>query len=114
MITYRRLPNSEVDAEALALATAAAVNTPKLIGQTANDLNPFRKSYFSKFEVSGRAASSSGDSTPVKPEPIMETPEIPPALEAPTTSAVSTGGLIPRPDSKPDPAVAPVLATAPD
>ncbi|ERT01424.1 hypothetical protein HMPREF1624_02670 [Sporothrix schenckii ATCC 58251] len=114
LITFRRLPNSEVDADALALATRAASDAPKLKGQTANDLNPFRKSYFSKFEVSGNTASSSGDSTPAKTEPIAETPDAPPASEAPTATATAANGSIPRPDSRPGPAMTSVPTPAPD
>lgn len=115
LITYRRLPNSEVDPEALVLAAAAALNTPKPSGHTANDLNPFRKSYFSKFEVPGSAASSSGASTPAKSEPIAEIPEDAPVPEAPAAvNIVPATQSIPKPDSRPDPAVTSEPAHAPD
>lgn len=113
LITYRRIPNSEVDAEALALAAAAAVSTPKLKGQTANDLNPFRKSYFSKFES---PASSSGASTPAKLEPTAEaeTPEAPPKQRSEPTNTAPASNSIPRPDSRPDPPESSAPAHTPD
>ncbi|OAA65510.1 hypothetical protein SPI_02297 [Niveomyces insectorum RCEF 264] len=54
LITYQRIPDVEVDAEALRVARAAAASaavTPKRTGQTVDDLNPFRRSYFRKFEL---------------------------------------------------------------
>ncbi|CAK7201773.1 hypothetical protein SEUCBS139899_004488 [Sporothrix eucalyptigena] len=112
LITYQRLPNSEVDAEALAAAMAAAVIAPKLKGQTANDLNPFRKSYFSKFESPEGSATpvSRGAETPEEPKQILEAPEATPA----ETDKVPASESIPRPDSKPAPADTSVPASAPD
>lgn len=52
LITYRRLPDSQVSKADLGAhekqrAEAAAANT----GTTADDLNPFRRGYFRKFEA---------------------------------------------------------------
>lgn len=52
LITYRRLPDSQVsksdlEAHERQRAEAAAANT----GTTADDLNPFRRGYFRKFEA---------------------------------------------------------------
>jgi tRNA (guanine10-N2)-methyltransferase len=44
LITYRRLPDSEVDAEKL-----AAWKKRQRTGATADELNPFRESYFKGF-----------------------------------------------------------------
>ena len=49
LITYRRLPNSEVSS--VAIEAYAARERPDLSGITADELNPFRKGYFRKFEV---------------------------------------------------------------
>jgi len=45
LITYRRIPDNEVDPEAM-----QAREEMKPVGTTADELNPFRKAYFSKFE----------------------------------------------------------------
>ncbi|KAK4126032.1 tRNA guanosine-2'-O-methyltransferase [Parathielavia appendiculata] len=45
LITYRRIPDREVDQEAM-----KAREEMKPVGKTADELNPFRKAYFSKFE----------------------------------------------------------------
>ncbi len=45
LITYRRIPDKEVDPEAM---HAREEMTP--VGTTADELNPFRKAYFSGFE----------------------------------------------------------------
>lgn len=45
LITYRRIPDKEVDPEAM-----KAREEMKPVGITADELNPFRKAYFSKFE----------------------------------------------------------------
>ncbi|KAL2129545.1 hypothetical protein VTI74DRAFT_7629 [Chaetomium olivicolor] len=55
LITYRRIPDAEVDQEAM---KAYEARTP--VGTTADELNPFRKAYFNKFEV---ADGSSDDAT---------------------------------------------------
>lgn len=46
LITYRRIPDKEVDPEAM---KAREVATP--VGKSADELNPFRKAYFNKFET---------------------------------------------------------------
>lgn len=48
LITYRRIPDAQLDATALATASALGTST-KSTGLTANQLNPFRRRYFSKF-----------------------------------------------------------------
>ncbi|KAK0643335.1 S-adenosyl-L-methionine-dependent methyltransferase [Cercophora newfieldiana] len=48
LITYRRIPDAEVDQEAMKMWEA---DKEKLVGKTADELNPFRKAYFNKFEV---------------------------------------------------------------
>ncbi|KAL2019303.1 hypothetical protein VTK56DRAFT_9770 [Thermocarpiscus australiensis] len=45
LITYRRIPDAEVDPEAMKAREEA-----KPVGKTADELNPFRRAYFSKFE----------------------------------------------------------------
>ncbi|KAK2016718.1 tRNA guanosine-2'-O-methyltransferase [Colletotrichum eremochloae] len=45
LITYRRIPDSQVDPERL-----AAYKRTVVAGTTADELNPFRKGYFNKFE----------------------------------------------------------------
>ncbi|KAK6227598.1 hypothetical protein QIS74_01153 [Colletotrichum tabaci] len=45
LITYRRIPDSQVDPEKL-----AAYKRTFVAGTTADELNPFRKGYFTKFE----------------------------------------------------------------
>ncbi|KAI1060569.1 hypothetical protein LB506_007529 [Fusarium annulatum] len=49
LITYRRLPDSQVSQEAL----GAYTNRQKLTlsGTSADELNPFRRGYFNKFEA---------------------------------------------------------------
>ncbi|CAK7239157.1 MAG: hypothetical protein STHCBS139747_000585 [Sporothrix thermara] len=106
LITFQRIPDSEVDAEALAAALEAAAITPKLKGQTANDLNPFRKGYFSKFE------SPDGASSPATPK-APSTPEEPEAASAKPVRAPASES-IPRPETKPAPADTSVPASAPD
>ncbi|KAH6635083.1 S-adenosyl-L-methionine-dependent methyltransferase [Chaetomium sp. MPI-SDFR-AT-0129] len=51
LITYRRIPDAEVDQEAM-----AAREHMKSIGKTADELNPFRKAYFNGFEPTDGAA----------------------------------------------------------
>lgn len=48
LIAYKRIPDSEVD-EAAARAWMART-LPRGEGTTANELNPFRKMYFTKVE----------------------------------------------------------------
>ncbi|KAJ4300161.1 hypothetical protein N0V88_002830 [Collariella sp. IMI 366227] len=55
LITYRRIPDAEVDQETMNVYQA---RTP--VGTSADELNPFRKAYFNKFEV---ADGSSDDAT---------------------------------------------------
>lgn len=55
LITYRRLPDSEVDASALSETPAKA----KADGITANELNPFRRHYFNGFRAKDAAGSAS-------------------------------------------------------
>ncbi|KAG7287672.1 hypothetical protein NEMBOFW57_007185 [Staphylotrichum longicolle] len=55
LITYRRIPDKEVDPEAM---KAREVATP--VGKSADELNPFRKAYFNKFET---ADGSSDDAS---------------------------------------------------
>ncbi|KAL2164734.1 hypothetical protein VTH06DRAFT_29 [Thermothelomyces fergusii] len=45
LITYRRIPDAEVDQEAM-----KAREETKSVGKTADELNPFRKAYFNGFE----------------------------------------------------------------
>ncbi|AEO55069.1 hypothetical protein MYCTH_2298473 [Thermothelomyces thermophilus ATCC 42464] len=45
LITYRRIPDAEVDQEAM-----KAREEMKPVGKTADELNPFRKAYFNGFE----------------------------------------------------------------
>jgi tRNA (guanine10-N2)-methyltransferase len=45
LITYRRIPDAEVDREAM-----KAREETKAVGKTADELNPFRKAYFNRFE----------------------------------------------------------------
>jgi tRNA (guanine10-N2)-methyltransferase len=45
LITYRRIPDAEVDPEAMKAREEA-----KPVGKTADELNPFRKAYFNGFE----------------------------------------------------------------
>lgn len=47
LITYRRIPDAQVDQE---VVKTREENT-KLTGKTADELNPFRKAYFNKFET---------------------------------------------------------------
>jgi len=46
LITYRRIPDAQVDQPALAEALS---RVPRDEGQSADELNPFRRGYFSKF-----------------------------------------------------------------
>lgn len=46
LITYRRVPDAEVDPGAM-----KAREETKPVGKTADELNPFRKAYFNKFEA---------------------------------------------------------------
>lgn len=142
LITYRRLPNAEVDAGAL--AAAAAVKAPKLAGQTADDLNPFRRGYFRKFELPEGASRAKLASSTLPPATItasttvVATPEgvavfdkskptgednteaePQPALEPPEplaaeSNVVPADGLIPQSDSRLEPAVTSAPAPAPD
>lgn len=45
LITYRRIPDNEVDPEAM-----KAREETTYVGKSADELNPFRKAYFNKFE----------------------------------------------------------------
>ena len=47
LITYRRIANAVVDQDAMKAREEGA----KLVGTTADELNPFRKAYFNKFET---------------------------------------------------------------
>lgn len=49
LITYRRLPDSQVSQSSL--ETYANRQKLKLEGTSADELNPFRRGYFKKFEV---------------------------------------------------------------
>ncbi|KAK4183116.1 S-adenosyl-L-methionine-dependent methyltransferase [Podospora australis] len=46
LITYRRIPDAEVDPEAM-----KAYEANKAVGKTADELNPFRKAYFEGFQT---------------------------------------------------------------
>ncbi|KAK4444925.1 S-adenosyl-L-methionine-dependent methyltransferase [Podospora aff. communis PSN243] len=48
LITYRRIPDAQVDQEAM---KRWETDKEKLVGKTVDELNPFRKAYFNKFEV---------------------------------------------------------------
>ncbi|KAK3905681.1 S-adenosyl-L-methionine-dependent methyltransferase [Staphylotrichum tortipilum] len=52
LITYRRIPDKEVDKEAM-----KAREETKSVGKTADELNPFRKAYFNKFEAEAGGTS---------------------------------------------------------
>ncbi|CAK7562469.1 MAG: hypothetical protein SEPTF4163_000315 [Sporothrix epigloea] len=112
LITYQRLSDSEVDAEALAAVIEAAATAPRLKGQTANDLNPFRKGYFSKFESPNGPASPATRSALAaseQPQPSPELPETAPAV--PVSPAIAS---IPRPETETAQAATTSLASAPD
>ncbi|KAK3390803.1 hypothetical protein B0H63DRAFT_123454 [Podospora didyma] len=47
LITYRRIPDAEVDQKAMQAREADTT----LVGKTADELNPFRRAYFNKFET---------------------------------------------------------------
>ncbi|KAK0722039.1 S-adenosyl-L-methionine-dependent methyltransferase [Lasiosphaeria miniovina] len=47
LITYRRIPDAEVDQEAM----KARVENTTFLGRTADELNPFRRAYFTGFEA---------------------------------------------------------------
>jgi tRNA (guanine10-N2)-methyltransferase len=49
LITYRRLPDAQVSQSAL--ETYAARKKLTLSGTSADELNPFRRGYFKKFEA---------------------------------------------------------------
>lgn len=51
LITYERIPDNQVDAEALALALANRDARDGEQGTTADELNPFRRGYFTKFKT---------------------------------------------------------------
>ena len=51
LITYRRIPDSEVSADDLEKYNAR--EGIKSVGKTANELNPFRRGYFNKFQAEG-------------------------------------------------------------
>lgn len=51
LITYRRIPDSEVSAADMEKYNAR--EGIKSIGTTANELNPFRRGYFNKFQAEG-------------------------------------------------------------
>lgn len=48
LIAYERIPDSEVDGDAVRAWLERTVQKGE--GTTANDLNPFRRLYFKKFE----------------------------------------------------------------
>ncbi|KAF1734499.1 tRNA (guanine(10)-N2)-methyltransferase [Beauveria bassiana] len=48
LITYRRIPDDEVSNEALAAYAGRTIISD--VGTTANELNPFRRGYFRKFQ----------------------------------------------------------------
>ncbi len=50
LITYRRIPDFQVDISLLALRK----EQPKTNGQTADDLNAFRRAYFRGFKAESR------------------------------------------------------------
>ena len=58
LIAYRRIPDAEVDQQALAEALFKA---PRDEGKSADDLNPFRRGYFSKFVSPGSPDSPAPD-----------------------------------------------------
>ncbi|KAK4200355.1 putative tRNA guanosine-2'-O-methyltransferase TRM11 [Triangularia verruculosa] len=62
LICYRRIPDKDVD-----LAAVKAREERKLVGKTADELNPFRKAYFEGFHT----PPATGTSTP---QPTTETP----------------------------------------
>ena len=63
---YRRLPDSEIDQEAL--AAAIAKGSHKGEGTTADELNPFRRGYFTGFATPTPPPEAPG------PEPELEKP----------------------------------------
>ncbi|KAL2120933.1 hypothetical protein VTJ04DRAFT_4960 [Mycothermus thermophilus] len=87
LITYRRIPDAQVDQEAMRKREEA-----KPVGKTADELNPFRKAYFSKFEspTPTNGSSPSGVGTP---NPTA-TPPPPPQPQPSTTSSSSISGAI--------------------
>ncbi|KAK0672506.1 putative tRNA guanosine-2'-O-methyltransferase TRM11 [Cercophora samala] len=62
LICYRRIPDKDVDP-----AAVKAREERKLVGKTADELNPFRKAYFEGFQT----PPATGTSTPA---PVTETP----------------------------------------
>ncbi|KAK3688332.1 hypothetical protein B0T22DRAFT_439886 [Podospora appendiculata] len=48
LITYRRIPDAEVDLDKV---KAREEESAQLLGKTVDELNPFRRAYFSKFET---------------------------------------------------------------
>ncbi|VBB84147.1 Putative tRNA guanosine-2'-O-methyltransferase TRM11 [Podospora comata] len=64
LICYRRIPDKDVDS-----AAVKAREERKLVGKTADELNPFRKAYFEGFQT---PPATTGTSTPAAP--ATETP----------------------------------------
>lgn len=60
LITYRRIPDSQVDQSALALRK----EQPKPNGITADDLNDFRRQYFKGFKLDSPSPSPTPDTNP--------------------------------------------------
>ncbi|KAL2262959.1 hypothetical protein VTK26DRAFT_8816 [Humicola hyalothermophila] len=54
LITYRRIPDKDVDQEAMKTREAL-----KPVGKSADELNPFRRAYFNGFESKGESDGSS-------------------------------------------------------
>lgn len=54
LITYRRIPDMEVDPEAM-----KAREELKPVGKSADELNPFRRAYFNGFEREGESDGAS-------------------------------------------------------
>lgn len=53
LITYRRIPDSEVSKKALELYADREIISE--VGTTANELNPFRRGYFNKFQSDAKS-----------------------------------------------------------
>lgn len=64
LITYARIPDSQVDQDALAAALAKQKSQSGVGGTTADELNPFRRGYFTKFQSPSASASASGTASP--------------------------------------------------
>lgn len=63
LITYKRIPDSQVDPETVKRAKEEAEKTRKDLGRKVDDLNPFRKAYFEGFGT----PSACGTPTPGTP-----------------------------------------------